>query len=153
MSRAFVKEDAGDDELPERPQSSSPNYVTPAGLDELRRRAAELKRRLAALAKDSREGRLAARDLRYIEGRLGSAILVDAKGRPGDEVRFGATVVLADPAGAQRTVRIVGQDEADETSGKLSWDCPLALAMMGAKPGAAIDHAGQTLRVVSIAYQ
>ena len=33
MSRAFIKEDAGDpDELPDRHQSASPNYVTPEGL-------------------------------------------------------------------------------------------------------------------------
>ena len=33
MSRAFVKEDAGDpDDLPERHQSAAPNYVTPEGL-------------------------------------------------------------------------------------------------------------------------
>jgi hypothetical protein len=36
MSRAFTKEgDAGDD-LPERPVSQGPNYVTPHGLELLR---------------------------------------------------------------------------------------------------------------------
>jgi hypothetical protein len=40
MSRAFVKEgseNAGSEELPERPQSPHPNYVTHRGLRLLRR--------------------------------------------------------------------------------------------------------------------
>lgn len=45
MSRAFVKDDNEDlagDELPERPVSSEPNYITPAGLAKLRRKVEEL---------------------------------------------------------------------------------------------------------------
>ena len=45
MSRAFVKENdlehAGTD-LPERPQSEHPNYVTPAGLAQLQQQLAEV---------------------------------------------------------------------------------------------------------------
>ena len=39
MSRAFVKEDSEDlmgEELPERPVSPEPNYVTPEGMEQLR---------------------------------------------------------------------------------------------------------------------
>ena len=45
MSRAFVKEDDANtsgEELPERPQSPHPNYVTPAGLTLLQAQLAEL---------------------------------------------------------------------------------------------------------------
>ena len=45
MSRAFVKEsdeDSAAAELPERPLSTAPNYVTPRGLEALRARLKEL---------------------------------------------------------------------------------------------------------------
>src|SRR5579871_3023512 len=45
MSRAFIKEDDANtsgEELPERPQSPHPNYVTPAGLAQLQAQLAEL---------------------------------------------------------------------------------------------------------------
>jgi transcription elongation GreA/GreB family factor len=146
MSRAFIKEDAGDsDQLPERHQSSSPNYVTPGGLAVLRRRAEELRARLESLAQDSRERREVLRDLRYYGGRLASAILVEAGACPAGEVRFGASVDLEAPDGSRRTVSIVGQDEADESAGKIAWDSSLALKLMGSQVGARVEaeFAGQ----------
>ena len=156
MSRAFVKEDAGDDDLPERPQSSSANYVTPRGLELLRAKVAGLKSRLAGLEKDGREARELARDLRYYEGRLGGAILVDAAGRRGDEARFGATVTARDDAGVERVFSIVGQDEAEEGGGRISWDSSLGLALIGAKAGArvecVIEDRPRVLEVLSVEY-
>ncbi len=134
MSRAFVKEDAGDpDELPELHQSSAPNYVTLAGLEALRAAAVRLRERLGALPPESREVLAAKRDLRYFEGRVASAIPVDSRTGPADEVRFGATVVLRGEDGKTRSVEIVGQDEAKGALGKVAWDS--ALALMGAKKG------------------
>ena len=52
MSRAFVKGDDSDlsgEELPERPVSSQPNYVTREGLGQLHKRYDELQRRHAEL--------------------------------------------------------------------------------------------------------
>ncbi len=142
MSRAFIKEDAGDpDELPERAQSAAPNYVTPAGLEALRAAADGLKAKAAGVPRDSKEGRALLRDLRYYQGRVASAILVDAAGRPGDEVRFGASVDLKAASGTVMTFSLVGQDEADEKAGKLSWDSSLALSLMGAKVGGAVEWA------------
>lgn len=148
MSRAFIREDAGDDELPERPQSSSPNYVTKEGLDALRRRVSELKAALAA-APASKELR---RELRYYEGRLARAILVDSSGRAADEARFGATVGLRDASGAGRTVSIVGQDEAEGAPGKISWDSALALALLGAKLGDWVETEQGGVKVETISY-
>src|SRR5256885_3732108 len=41
------------------------------------------------------------------------------------EVRFGATVELADEDDLRRRLTIVGDDEADATSGRIGWSAPL----------------------------
>ena len=138
MSRAFIKEDAGDpDELPELHQSSAPNYVTSVGLEALRQKAMELRRQLESLPPENRETPKVKRDLRYFEGRLASAILVDPGTGPLDEVRFGATVVMRTDNGRTRSVAIVGQDEAQGAADKIAWDS--ALALMGAKKGDRVE--------------
>jgi transcription elongation factor GreB len=52
-----------------------------------------------------------------------------------DQVRFGATVELADEDDQRRTVTIVGDDEADASSGMIGWSAPLSRALIGAKAG------------------
>jgi transcription elongation factor GreB len=143
MNRAFVKDpdDAGrPEELPERPQSPHPNYVTPAGLRQLQQAVAELtacRDRLRADGKLAIPQELATvqRDLRYYEERLRRAVPVDPAGKPLDRVRFGVTVDVAGEDGAIETYTLVGEDEADPASGKVSWVSPLAEALLNAQPG------------------
>lgn len=153
MSQAFVKEGDQSDDLPERPLPDRPNYVTPAGLAELRRRIDELSLRRAALAPADRAR--VERDLRYYEARLLSAVMVDLSKDSPDEVRFGALVKLVS-GDKTETVEIVGEDEADAAAGKLSWSAPMALALMGARTGDdVIIESGEGERrvtVLSIAY-
>jgi transcription elongation factor GreB len=52
-----------------------------------------------------------------------------------DEVRFGASVELADEDDNRRTVTVIGDDESDATSGRIGWSAPLARALIGAKVG------------------
>src|SRR3954451_7763624 len=52
-----------------------------------------------------------------------------------DEVRFGATIELADEDGQRRTLTIVGDDEGDASAGKIGWSAPLARALIGARIG------------------
>ena len=52
-----------------------------------------------------------------------------------DQVRFGATVELADEDDVRRTLTIVGDDEADASNGRIGWSAPLARALVGAKVG------------------
>src|SRR5689334_19530416 len=52
-----------------------------------------------------------------------------------DQVRFGATVELADDDDTRRVVVIVGDDEADASAGKIGWSAPLTRALIGAKVG------------------
>ena len=52
-----------------------------------------------------------------------------------DQVRFGASVELADEDDNRRTVTIVGDDEADAAAGRIGWSAPLARALIGATVG------------------
>jgi len=52
-----------------------------------------------------------------------------------DTVRFGATVELADEEDERRTITLVGEDEADASSGNVSWAAPMARALVGGRVG------------------
>ena len=142
MSRAFVNEDLQSEaqaELPERPQSEHPNYVTPQGLAALERRLATLLAERSALSDDPDEMRHDAarrridRNARYLGVRIDRAILVNPDAQPRDEVAFGASVRVCDADGEERVFEIVGEDEADAAVGKVSWVSPLANALLGAR--------------------
>jgi transcription elongation GreA/GreB family factor len=164
MSRAFVKGDDSDlsgEEVPERPISPQPNYVTQEGLAQLRQRYDALTAEHAALkaaAEDFDKPRLTQieRDLRYFSQRLESAILIDPSKEPQDEVHFGATVRAEDADGNVHRFKIVGEDEADVATGKVSWLSPLAKALIGARVGDTVKWrrpAGEVeLEILEIAY-
>lgn len=142
MSRAFVKEDSADavEELPEKPISPHTNYVTPRGLRQLQERLAEnLARRAELTGSDDLAARQALpavrRELRYLEQRLDVAVLVEPNGQPLDRVHFGASVDVLDEDEIQHTYCIVGEDEADVASGRISWVSPLARALLNAQVG------------------
>jgi transcription elongation factor GreB len=52
-----------------------------------------------------------------------------------DQVRFGASVELADDHDNRRTVTLIGDDETDAAKGRIGWSAPLARALIGAKVG------------------
>lgn len=142
MSRAFVREtdfDAAGAELPERPLSPHPNYVTVNGLKQLQERCGALRAREAQLDADDplaqQELAQIKRDLRYYHERLERAITVDHAEQPRNEVHFGARVETEDETGKRRAFTIVGEDEADVASGSVSWVSPLARALLGAEVG------------------
>ena len=164
MSRAFVKEsdeDHASDELPERPLSAHPNYVTARGLDLLKARLKELQQARDHLKADDtsiakQKLTEVKRDIRYYSAQIDRAIVVDSANQPRDEVRFGAAVTITDEEGKQQTFDIVGDDEADVAAGRISWASPLAKAMMGARVGDVVKWqrpAGASeLEVVGIQY-
>lgn len=139
MSRAFVKEgDGGLEPLPDLPISSLPNFVTPRGLAALQARLRDTQSRLMALkARAERLDKLpeaaAERDIRYLEARLKSAILVEAPASL-DEVAFGLRVRVAGPQG-EAWYEITGEDEADPALGRITPHAPLARALIGARVG------------------
>ena len=76
------------------------------------------------------------RRLAYLGKVMKNAKVVDPALQPTrDQVRFGATVELADENDNRRTLTIVGDDEADASSGMIAWNAPLARALVGARLG------------------
>ena len=75
------------------------------------------------------------RRLSHLARVMKAAKIVDPANQLTNEIRFGATVDLADEADQWRVVTIVGDDEADATAGRISWSAPLARALIGAKVG------------------
>jgi transcription elongation factor GreB len=74
----------------------------------------------------------------------------------GDEIRFGATAEVRYPSGDVETFRIVGVNEIDLDRNWISWQSPLARALMNAKAGETVrwrSPAGeQRLEVLSVRY-
>ena len=141
MSRAFVKEGTGELEpLPDLPISAHPNYVTPRGLAALRARLLVRQGDLAVLrGRAERLDKLpeaaAERDIRYLEARLRSAIVVDPGAQDCAEVRFGLRVTVVDEGGVRSVYEITGEDEAEAALGRIAPQSPLARALMGAVVG------------------
>ena len=78
------------------------------------------------------EGRIA-----EIEAKLGTAQVIDVTKMPATgKVVFGATVGLADAdSGDELKYQIVGEDEADSKNGLISFNSPIAKALIGKAEG------------------
>lgn len=141
MSRAFVKEpdgDQADSDLPERPQSDHPNYITQTGLEKMQSTVIALRQEHSLLKKEddlSAKNRIKPieAELRYLEKRIQCAIPVDISKQKSQEIRFGATVKLIDENDQEYIFTIVGEDEADPEEGFVSWVSPLARELLGKK--------------------
>lgn len=67
-----------------------------------------------------------------IEDKLARAQVIDPSGPAPDQVRFGTTVVLLDSeTDEQVAYTIVGEDESDIASGRISFSSPIARALLG----------------------
>lgn len=75
-------------------------------------------------------------NIRDLEDKLARAEVIDVEALSGDRVLFGATVTISDTKdGAEQTVQIVGEVEADTKNGKISVTSPLARALVGKNVG------------------
>ena len=143
MSRAFVKENdlehAGID-IPERPVSQLPNYVTPNGHKQLKETIHLIETEIKSIKEleDSPENKQnkmkLERDLRYYLKRFETAILIDTH-EQNNRVLFGAHVILIDENDETYKFQIVGEDEADIKQNKLSYVSPLAKVLIGSSIG------------------
>lgn len=159
MSKAFTKEsDGGDDEelaLPALPAGVR-NYITPAGFARLRAELLELidseRPKIvdivhwAASNGDRSENgdylygkkrlREIDRRIRFLTKRLEIAEVADPSVHAGsDQVFFGAKVTYIDEDGMERTITILGIDEADSRDSQVSWVSPVARALLKARVG------------------
>lgn len=151
MSKAFTRES---DDLPERPAAPRPastlppgvrNYITPSG-------AKSLQDELDALLQSgSTNPRVSA-----LRQTLQTIEVVPAPAPPHEQVRFGATVTVRDSSGQDETFRIVGVDETDMERDWISWQSPLARALLNARIGETVRielPAGErALQVLAIVY-
>ena len=152
MSRAFVKE--SDDEtvpLPDRPISPHRNFVTARGMAtieaSLNRFEADYR---SAVAQDDKQAVVAAlREVRYWGARRSNAEVVKPPSAP-DRVAFATTVTLRRDDGREQTFTIVGEDEADPSSGTISYLSPLARAAMGRALGDSIDLSSSTAVILNV---
>ena len=160
MSKAFTKEtdaDNGDDDLalPPLPVGGK-NYITPAGyarlrgellglMDDERPKVVDIVHWAASNGDRSENGdyiygkkrlREIDRRIRFLTQRLEIAEITDPSAHHGkDQVFFGATVTYEDEAGVERTITIMGIDEADTLAGQVSWVSPVARALLKSRVG------------------
>ncbi|MDM0039977.1 transcription elongation factor GreB [Variovorax sp. J22G21] len=163
MSKAFTKEsDAEEDDddgagasLPPLPAGGK-NYITPQGYARLRTELLELMDverpkvveavHWAAKNGDRSENgdylygkkrlREIDRRIRFLTKRLEIAEVTDPSVHHGsDQIFFGATVRYADEAGEERSVTILGIDEAESQNAQVSWISPIARALLKAREG------------------
>ena len=158
MSKAFTRETDGEDDdltLPPLPAGSK-NYITPLGyatlrdelfelIDNERPRIVEIVHWAASNGDRSENGdylygkkrlREIDRRIRFLTKRLEIAEVTDPSVHHGrDQVFFGATVTYVDESDVERTVTIMGIDEADSLKGQVTWVSPIARALLKAREG------------------
>ncbi|MBO0333103.1 transcription elongation factor GreA [Sneathiella sp. CAU 1612] len=81
------------------------------------------------------EGRIA-----ELQDKLGRAEVIDVSSISGRQIKFGATILLADEDTDEETsYQIVGEDESNIEEGRLSISAPLARALIGKEQGDSIE--------------
>ncbi len=184
MSKAFTKEPDSEDEdgddgggvAPALPVGGK-NYITPAGygrlraelfglIDAERPKMVEVVHWAASNGDRSENGdyhygkkrlREIDRRIRFLTKRLEIAVVSDPGIHHGiDQIYFGATVTYADAQGQERSVTILGIDEADSAQNQVSWISPIARTLLKAREGDELKlhtPAGvQEIEVLSVAY-
>ena len=139
MSVAFRRESDEEHLEPkfELPVPPGPNPVTARGYDLLRSRTEQLEAAVAS-EHDEEARKVLQRDLRYWRARLATAQIAPLAA--GDSVAFGTRVTFRDK-GRERTLTIVGHDEADPADHTIAFSAPLARRLIGAEAGDEIEAA------------
>lgn len=180
MNKAFTKETDPDDEddTPIFGQSvSGKNYITPQGynrlrvellnlIDSERPKVVDIVHWAASNGDRSENGdylygkkrlREIDRRIRFLTKRLEIAEISNPCVHHGnDQVFFGATVTYGDDEGLERTVTILGVDEAISAMGQISWISPVASALLKARVGDEVTlvtpQGTQLLEVLKVDY-
>ncbi len=159
MNKAFTRETDGDEDdeslLPALPTGGK-NYITPGGyaalraelldlIDTERPKVVEIVHWAASNGDRSENGdyiygkkrlREIDRRIRFLTKRLEIAEVTDPSVHHGrDQVFFGATVTYQEDSGVQRTVTILGIDEANSALGQVSWVSPIARTLLKSRVG------------------
>ena len=179
MSKAFTKETDADDEdliLPPLPVGGK-NYITPVGyarlraelldlIDRERPKVVEVVHWAASNGDRSENGdyhygkkrlREIDRRIRFLTKRLEVAEISDPAVHHGsDQIFFGAEVLYVDAQGMERTVTILGIDEADSALGQVSWISPVARVLLKTRVGDEVSlitpKGAQLIEVLKVDY-
>lgn len=160
MSKAFTREqdDADDDDDMQPPSLpvSGKNYMTPAGyalmrgellglIDIERPKIVDVVHWAASNGDRSENGdylygkkrlREIDRRIRFLTKRIEIAEVIDASVHHGnDQIFFGASVTYLEDGRTERTVTILGIDEAVSARGEVSWVSPIARTLLKARQG------------------
>jgi len=183
MNKAFTREvdredEAEDDDVPASVLPAGvKNYITVAGyrrlreelmtlLDQERPKIVEIVSWAAKNGDRSENGdylygkkrlREIDRRIRFLTQRLDIAEVVDPSLHHGNEqIFFGATVRYASDHGDERTIRIIGVDEAESAQGEVSWIAPIARALLKARVGDEVrlvtPRGAEVLEVLEVSY-
>ncbi|MBM08307.1 MAG: transcription elongation factor GreB [Magnetovibrio sp.] len=181
MSKAFTKEiEPQEVEIEEANNlpAGFKNYITPAGLKRLRDELKNLRSNerpkvvetvaWAASNGDRSENgdyiygkkrlREIDRRLRFLIKRIEIAEVVDQSRQKNlKQIFFGATVTYANETGIEKTIRIVGVDEARIELGEVSWVSPIARALIKSSEGDVVrvrtPNGLENVEVLEISYK
>jgi transcription elongation factor GreB len=180
MNKAFTKESEAEvdfeDEIPALPAATK-NYITPEGLQRLQDEFAQLQKIERPKAVETvswaagngdrsengdyiygkRRLREIDRRMRFLRKRMEIAEAVDpARQKNRERVYFGATVVYRNARDEEKTVRIVGIDEARAELNEVSWISPVAKALLKAEEGDIVEvrkpKGVERLEILKISY-
>jgi transcription elongation factor GreB len=180
MNKAFTKESEAEvdfeDEIPALPAATK-NYITPEGLQRLQDEFAQLQKIERPKAVETvswaagngdrsangdyiygkRRLREIDRRMRFLRKRMEIAEAVDpARQKNRERVYFGATVVYRNARDEEKTVRIVGIDEARSELNEVSWISPVAKALLKAEEGDIVEvrkpKGVERLEILKISY-
>ncbi len=158
MAVAFTKDEdyeAQAADLPDRPMSSRLNLVTGSGLEAIEQALSQARAAYAAaradgaINSDRTAMARATRDLRYWSARRASAQLTEPSHMPG-KVQFGRTALIVREGKREQAFRIVGEDEADPTAGRISYVSPLAAALLGKSEGDVVIVSGAEVEILRV---
>ncbi len=171
MSKAFTREENDGPDIPNLPPLASTlpegarNYITAAGAEQLREELGQLvndrRPSLVVAATDDPDAKrqLAALDQRIfqLEQSLQTAEVVSPPKGEHDTVRFGATVTVREASGEESIYRIVGVDETDFDRGWVSWQSPIARALLNARRGERVrfkfPSGEEDLEIVAVTFE
>lgn len=183
VSKAFTKETQADDDNDGDGAGLAPlpaggkNYITPQGyarlrgelfelIDNERPKIVEIVHWAASNGDRSENGdylygkkrlREIDRRIRFLTKRLEIAAVTDPAVHHGsDQIFFGATVTYINQDDVERTITILGIDEADSALQQVSWISPVARTLLKARAGDSLvlqtPHGPQEIEVTRVLY-
>lgn len=181
MNKAFTRETDADEDDGDAASAPLPaggkNYITPQGYERLRAellnlidserpKIVEIVHWAASNGDRSENGdylygkkrlREIDRRIRFLTKRLEIAeISAPSLHHGSDQVFFGATVTYVNDTGQERSITILGIDEADSSLGQVSWVSPVARALLKSRVGdevtLATPQGPQVLEVLDVHY-